>query len=90
MRFMPEAEVARRVNQLDNDVCAIYEILAALDQGMRAANGALLRHGNRLDTLDQKVDSLDQKVDSHGQKLDEILDLLRSSSRGNYGPAAGS
>ena len=95
MRIMPDAEVTRKVLQLDNDVRAIYEMLAGLDQGMRTANGALLRHGNRLDSLDQRVDSLDQKVgvldqkvdsqgqtlDTHGQKLDEILDILRGSNR---------
>lgn len=83
MPVMPATEVARRVKQLENDVRAIYDMLTDLDQGMRTANDALVRHGNRLDSLDQKVDSQGQTLDAHGQKLDEILDLLRSSGRRN-------
>jgi chromosome segregation ATPase len=57
-----QASLERKVRQLDNDVQSIYEMLSAIQ-------GTQLRHGNRLDELDQKVDSLDQKVVGLDQKV---------------------
>lgn len=79
------AEVTR--NQLDNDVRAIYEVVAGLDQGMKTANGKLMQQRTWIDVLDQRayaqgerLDALDQKLDALDQKLDEVLDLLRGRS----------
>lgn len=73
------AEISRKVRQLDNDVDAIYSMLADVQ-------GTLKRHGNRLDridtrlegvesrlgTLDTKVDGLDVKVGALDAKVDGL------------------
>ena len=52
----------RKVRQLDNDVQSIYEMLSAIQ-------GTQLRHGNRLDELDEKLTSLEAKVDGVDTKV---------------------
>ena len=80
MTSQPSLE--REVRQLDHDVQSIYEMLSAIQ-------GTQLRHGNRLNELDQKVEILDQKVDRLDQrveamdrkfedKFDQVLELLRT------------
>lgn len=78
------ATLQRKVTQLDNDVSAIYSMLANIE-------GTQRRHGVRLDAiddrldaltakvdhLDTKFDGLDVKVDHLDTKVDEILALLR-------------
>jgi peptidoglycan hydrolase CwlO-like protein len=53
---MNPAEISRKVRQLDNDVDAIYSMLADMQ-------GTLKRHGNRFDQIEAKVDGLDAKLD---------------------------
>ena len=81
----------RKVRQLDNDVQAIYEMLAGISATQQ-------RHGNRLNELDAKLVTMDGKLETmdgklatmdgqlasmDGQlasmagKLDAVLDLLR-------------
>jgi archaellum component FlaC len=74
---MTPAEIERKVRRLDNDVQAIYELLATI-------SATQTRHGNRLDELDarfdgvdQRLDGLDQRLDGLDTKLDEVLTLLR-------------
>jgi outer membrane murein-binding lipoprotein Lpp len=61
-----QPSLERKVRRLDNDVQSIYEMLSAIQ-------GTQLRHGNRIDELDQKVDVLDHKVEALDQKVD-VLD----------------
>lgn len=75
---MTSAATERKICQLDNDVQSIYEMFSSI-------SGTQLRHGNRLDEIDErlervegKVDSLDGKVDSLEGKVDSVLELLRS------------
>jgi chromosome segregation ATPase len=67
---MTPAEIERKVRRLDNDVQAIYELLATI-------SATQTRHGNRLDELDARFDGVDQRLDGLDTKLDEVLTLLR-------------
>ena len=74
---MTPAEIERKVRRLDNDVQAIYELLATI-------SATQTRHGNRLDEFDARFDGIDQRLDGHDKrfdgvdaKLDEVLTLLR-------------
>ncbi len=86
---MTSPALDRKVRQLDNDVQSIYEMLSTI-------SGTQLRHGNRLDEIDQrvesveakvdaldgKVDALETKVDALDGKVDVVLDLLRGRNGG--------
>ena len=77
-------EIARKVRQLDNDVQAIYELLAGI-------SATQLRQGNRLEEIAaSQTDLAAGQADlaagqanlavaqaEHGTKLDVILELLR-------------
>ena len=77
-------EIARKVRQLDNDVQAIYEMLAGI-------SATQLRQGNRLEEIAaSQTDLATAQADlaagqanlavaqaEHGTKLDVILELLR-------------
>jgi hypothetical protein len=70
-------EIARKVRQLDNDVQAIYEMLAGISATQQ-------RQGNRLEEIAaSQADlataqaGLTAAQAEHGTKLDAILELLR-------------
>lgn len=70
-------EIARKVRQLDNDVQAIYEMLAGISATQQ-------RQGNRLEEIaTSQADIAASQADiaagqaEHGTKLDAILELLR-------------
>ncbi len=70
-------EIARKVRQLDNDVQAIYEMLAGISATQQ-------RQGNRLEEIAAgQSDLATAQADlataqaEHGTKLDVILELLR-------------
>lgn len=67
---MTQAEIERKVRQLDNDVQSVHELL-------RSISATQTRHGNRLDSLDGKVDSLRLKFGTLDGNVDEVLALLR-------------
>ena len=81
---MTPAELDRKVRRLDNDVQAIYELLAAI-------SATQTRHGNRFgeldarfdamdvrfDTMDARFDAMDKRFDSVTSSLDQVLTLLR-------------
>ena len=60
---MTTPDLARKVRQLDNDVQAMYELLAGISATQQ-------RQGNRLGEI-----AAEQAA--HREKLDEILGLLR-------------
>jgi hypothetical protein len=62
---MPPAELERKVRRLDNDVQAIYELLATISATQN-------RHGNRLDELDARFDGIDRRLDAHDKRFDGI------------------
>ncbi len=62
-------DLARKVRQLDNDVQAIYEMLAGI-----SAN--LLRQGNRIEEIAHVQSEQTATLESHGSKLDRILSIL--------------
>jgi hypothetical protein len=62
------AEIERKVRQLDNDVQAIYELLATIGATQK-------RQGNRLNEIVAAQSD-------HGEKLDAILDLVRGNGGG--------
>ncbi len=74
------AEMERRVRRLDNDVQAIYEMLAGISATQQ-------RHGNWLTEIDGRLIDIDARVaevagrvaDADG-KLDTVLRLLRGES----------
>ena len=61
--------VERKVQQLDNDVQAIYEMLARLEATQR-------RHTNRFDDIDGRFDGIDGRLDGIDGKVDEVLRRL--------------
>ncbi len=63
------APLERKVQQLDNDVQAIYEMLARIEATQR-------RHTNRFDELDGRIDGLEPRLDRVESKLDEVLRRL--------------
>lgn len=67
---MTPAELDRKVRHLDNDVQAIYELLAAI-------SATQTRHGNRFGELDARFDAMDRRFDSVTSSLDQVLTLLR-------------
>ena len=74
---MTPAELDRKVRRLDNDVQAIYELLAAI-------SATQTRHGNRFgeldarfDAMDVRFDAMDKRFDSVTSSLDQVLTLLR-------------
>ena len=48
---MTPAELERKVSRLDNDVQAIYELLATISATQK-------RHGNHLDDFDKRFDEI--------------------------------
>jgi hypothetical protein len=59
----PTPSGVERVQQLDNDVQAIYEMLARLEATQR-------RHTNRFDEIDGRLDGIEGKVDEVLRRLD--------------------
>jgi chromosome segregation ATPase len=89
---MTQAEVERKLRQLDNDVQSIYVSLSAIQ-------GTQTRHTNRLQEIAEKVDGLETRLDGVdsrlggvetrlggvetevrglNQKMDTVLGLLQS------------
>jgi len=73
---IPPTDLDRKVNQLDNDVQAIYELLSGIE-------GTLKRHGNRLmeisaelgtrfGEVDQRLTAMDQRFDGVDQRFDGV------------------
>jgi septal ring factor EnvC (AmiA/AmiB activator) len=56
-------EIARKVRQLDNDVQALYEMLARIEATQQ-------RHGNRLGEQAITLDAHTAKLDAHTATLD--------------------
>jgi hypothetical protein len=62
-------DLVRKVRQLDNDVQAIYEMLAGI-----SAN--LLRQGNRIEEIAHVQSEHGAMLTDHGSKLDRLLEIL--------------
>lgn len=78
----------RQVRQNTNDVLAIYELvhgidrkISALDVAVSTVVGTQLRHGQRLDTIDDKIEQVTGELTEvrteMNTKLDQVLELLR-------------
>ena len=86
---MSPVEIERKVRQLDGDVQAIYEMLAAIEGTQRRhsnrfqelaeqIDGKFAALDSRMDTLDGKFAALDSRMDTLDGKMDTVLELLRS------------
>ncbi len=62
---MSPAETERKIQQIDNDVQAIYTMLAAID-------GTLRRHHNRLEELAAGIDRIDARFAGIDARFDGI------------------
>jgi len=69
MTVSPELE--RKVRQLDNDVAAIYTMIAELA-------GTQRRHGTQLEEISAMQTEHSGSLAQHGVKLDAILEILRA------------
>jgi hypothetical protein len=71
--------VERKVQQLDNDVQAIYEMLARLEATQR-------RHTNRFDDIDGRFDGIEGRLDGIDGRLNgidgKVDEVLRRLDRG--------
>ena len=88
---MNPAEIERKVRRLDNDVQAIYELLATIsftqtrhgrrfdevDARFDAMDQRFDGVDRRFDGMDQRFDAMDQRFDGMDQRFDEVLTLLR-------------
>ena len=88
---MNPAEIERKVRRLDNDVQAIYELLATIsftqtrhgrrfdevDARFDAMDQRFDGVDRRFDGMDQRFDAMDQRFDGLDQRFDEVLTLLR-------------
>jgi hypothetical protein len=66
---MTTPDLARKVQQLDNDVHEIYGLLNGIA-------GTQQRHGHRLDELAAKLDTHDTRFDAMDAKLDRVIQLV--------------
>ena len=66
---MSPVEIERKVRQLDGDVQAIYEMLAAIE-------GTQRRHSNRFQELAEQIDEKFAAVDGKFVALDSRIDTL--------------
>jgi X-X-X-Leu-X-X-Gly heptad repeat protein len=62
---MTTPDLSRKVRQLDNDVQAVYEMLARIEATQQ-------RHGNRLDELATAVDQLAPAVGQLSTGVDQL------------------
>ena len=86
--MMVPSPLERQVRQNTNDVLAVYELvhgidrkIAALDVAVSTVVGAQLRHGQRLDVIDDKLEQVsgelaEARIEMNA-KLDQVLELLR-------------
>lgn len=74
---IPPTELQHKVQQLDNDVQAIYELLSGIEGTQRRHSNRFKELSQQVSAVDTKVSSLDTKVDNLDTKLDEALRLLR-------------
>ncbi len=85
------ADLERRVRRLDNDVQAIYELLAGisatqqrhgnrlneLDGRLTDLDGRLVTMDGRLTAMDGRLTDMDSRLTAVDGKLDIIVELLR-------------
>ncbi len=86
MSTPPPPDLARRVNQLDNDVGAIYNMLNAIQTtqqrhgerlaeiggGLAKVGGTQQRQGNRLEEFGLGLDEVRATQERQGSRLEEI------------------
>ncbi len=86
--MMVPSPLERQVRQNTNDVLAIYELvhgidrkISALDVAVSTVVGTQLRHGQRLDLIDDKLEQVSGELTEAriemNAKLDQVLELLR-------------
>ena len=66
---MSPGEIQRKVRQLDNDMEAIYGLIAELTATTK-------RHTNRLDSIDHRLDGIDGRLDTIDGQLRQVLAVL--------------
>lgn len=88
---MTAADIERKVRQHENDISAIYTMIAdihntqgrhtnrfnELTEDVGALGERMSSIETRMTSLEGKVDSLEGKVDSLGGKVDQVLELLQ-------------
>ncbi|MGH3867543.1 MAG: hypothetical protein ACRDQ4_15660 [Pseudonocardiaceae bacterium] len=82
------SSLERQVRRNTNDVLAVYELvhgidrkISALDVAVSTVVGTQLRHGQRLDVIDDKLEQVsgelaEARIEMNA-KLDQVLELLR-------------
>lgn len=87
-------ELQQKVQRLDNDVQAIYELLGVIRTGQQQQDKVLEeqsksmarisamqpRHANRLDGIDTRLEKIDGRFDRTDPRLDAIVGLLEKGS----------
>jgi chromosome segregation ATPase len=88
MTMTTPTETQRKVNRLENDVLAIYEILVEIKEKLTSHDARFDAQDARFDAQDARFDRIEARLDAHDArfdaldaKLDQILDLLRGSGR---------
>ncbi|MEO7194676.1 MAG: hypothetical protein ABIZ05_07610 [Pseudonocardiaceae bacterium] len=88
MRHDGPPPLERQVRQNANDVLAIYELVHGIDRKISALDVAVstvvdtqLRHGQRLDVIDDKLEQVSGELTETriemNAKLEQVLKLLR-------------
>ncbi|MGB6165848.1 MAG: hypothetical protein WCF33_24555 [Pseudonocardiaceae bacterium] len=65
-----QPDLPHKVRQIRHDLDDLYELVSQVEQSQTRAAGILLRHGNRLEELQQTLDL-------HSGRLDRIEDSQR-------------
>jgi hypothetical protein len=85
--MMVPSPLERQVRRNTDDVVAVYELLhgidrkiSALDVAVSTVVGTQLRHGQRLDVIDDKLEQMsgeltEMRIEMNA-KLDQVLELL--------------
>lgn len=71
-------ELLRKVQQLDNDVHAIYEMLGGILTQQKRTLDRLDAHDARFTTIESRLDSMDTRLDSMDTRLDSMDTRLDS------------
>jgi chromosome segregation ATPase len=73
---MDVAETERRINQLYNDVHAIYDQLTVIQRTQQAHGGQLASHGRQLEAHGNQLDAQGRQLEAQGRQLASLNDTV--------------
>jgi hypothetical protein len=74
---MSSTPLEHKVGQLDNDVSAIYEMIATVQITQRRHDNRFKELAEHLQEHDGRFDGIEGRLDGLGAQMDSVLGLLR-------------